>query len=116
MSKKARYAAVLFPLIAVLIISVGGCSRFSGPSDEEVLKAIDASGILKSNTFSITGPLMIVDRGGRSKDGSWLVKVKLTLRMQKPDGTMTEPTEKTVSVKILKGKDAAGKSTWTAVL
>jgi hypothetical protein len=116
MSNNARCSAVLALVMVALVISVAGCSRFLGPSDEDILKAIEASGILKSAMVNVTGPLAVVGRGGRTKEGYWPVKVKLTLVMQKPDGSMTEPREQTASFKIMPIKDTAGKRAWKAVL
>jgi hypothetical protein len=106
----------LFVAIAALMLSSTGCSRFQKPSDAEVLKAIDDSGILKGKAFTVTSPLVIVERGSRKKDGSWPVKVKMTLTMQMLDGKISEPRENTTWFRIFKSKDTAGNVAWKAML
>jgi hypothetical protein len=59
---------------------------------------------------------VVVNRGGRDKDGYWPVSVKMTMIMQRPDGSKTEPKETTTTFRIRKVKDAAGKSVWKAIL
>jgi hypothetical protein len=110
------FSAVVLSLVTVLIIIASGCSRFSSPSDEEVLKAIEDSGILTSGSFSVTAPPVIVNKGVRDKDGYWPVSVKMTMIMQRPDGSKTEPRETTTTIKIRKVKDTTGKSVWKAIL
>jgi hypothetical protein len=110
------FSAVVLSLVTVLSIFASGCSQFSAPSDAEVLQAIEDSGILKSGSFSVTGPPVVVNRGGRDKDGYWPVSVKMTMIMQRPDGSKTEPKETTTTFRIRKVKDAAGKSVWKAIL
>ncbi len=114
---RGRFAVVslLFLATALTVITVG-CSKFSRPSDAEVLKAIDDSGLLKSQSFTITSPLEIVERGKQNKDGSWPVRVKMTLTMQLANGTITEPKENSTYFRIFKAKDSAGHSVWKAAL
>ncbi len=106
----------LFFLLTALTVSTVGCSKFSRPSDAEVLKAIDDSGLLKSQSFTITSPLEIVERGNQNKDGSWPVRVKMTITMKLPNGTISEPKENLTYFRIFKTKDSAGHSIWKAVL
>jgi hypothetical protein len=114
---RGRMAIVtLIFLITALIASTAGCSKFSQPSDAEVLKAIDDSGILKGESFTITSPLVIVERGKQNQDGSWPVRVKMTLTMHLPDGKTTEPKENATYFRIFKAKDSAGHNVWKAAL
>ena len=114
---RVRVAVVsLLFLVAALIVSTAGCSKFSRPSDAEVLKAIDDSGVLKSESFKVTSPLVILERGNQNKDGSWTVRVKMTLTMQLPDGKISEPRENDTYFRIFKAKDSAGHSVWKAAL
>jgi hypothetical protein len=103
-------------ILTILIIIVSGCSLFSGPTDAEALQAIEDSGILKSDSFSVMSPPVVVNKGRRDKDGYWPVRVKMTMIMQKPDGSKTEPKETTTTFKMRKVKDAAGRSVWKARL
>lgn len=105
---------VLF--LTTLILSSAGCSRFSQPSDAVVIKAIEDSGILKGKTFTITSPLVHLDRGVQNKDGSWPVSVKMTMIIQMPDGKISEPKENTTMFRIFKSKDSAGHAVWKAAL
>lgn len=117
MTRIKMFSTVVPSLLTVLIIIIAsGCSWFSAPSDAEVLQAIEHSGILKSGSFSVMGPPVIVNKGGRDRDGNWPVSVKMTMIMQRPDGSKTEPKETTMTVRIKKVKDAAGKSVWKAIL
>jgi hypothetical protein len=117
MSRITVFPSVVPSLLTVLIIILAsGCSLFSAPNDAEVLKAIEDSGILKSDSFSVTGPPVIVNKGSRDKEGYWPVRVKLTMIMQRPDGSKTEPKETTTTFRIRKVKDASGKSVWKAIL
>jgi hypothetical protein len=114
---RGRMAVIyLLFLMTAMTMSTAGCSRFSQPSDSEVLKAIDDSGILKSQAFTITSPLVIVERGNRNNDGSWPVKVKMTMTMSLPDGKTSEPKENSTYFRIFKVKDSAGHSVWKAAL
>ena len=110
--------AVLFLLFVViaLIMSTAGCTKFSQPSDAEVLKAIDESGLLKNESFTITSPLEIIERRAQNKDGSWTVRVKMTLTMHLQNGKTTEPKENATFFRIFKAKDSAGHKVWKAVL
>ena len=115
MRGKAAILSVLFLATAITLITAG-CSKFSRPSDAEVLKAIDDSGILKSNSFTVTSPLVIVKWGDQNTDGSWPVSVKMTLTMQLPNGKISEPKENATSFRIFKAKDSAGQCVWKALL
>jgi hypothetical protein len=113
MQRRRMFSAVVLTLVTVLIIA-SGCSLFSSPSDEEVLRALEDSGILKSGSFSVVGTPVIVNKGSRGKDGFWPVSVKVTMIMQRPDGSNTEPKETTTTIRLKKVKDDAGKSSWKA--
>lgn len=101
-------------VLAVLLAATAGCSRFLRPTDEEVLKAIDDSRLLKGQSFTITSPLLIVDRGSRDQYGFWRYKITMTLVMQSANGQMSEPKNNTITFKISRSKDSAGNVLWTA--
>jgi hypothetical protein len=88
------------------------------PSDEDIIKAIDDSGIMKREDGSLTvvPPVKVVQKGKQYKDGSWPVKVKFTLQYKMKDGKTTPPTETTTSFRIFESKDSAGKSVLKAQL
>lgn len=112
--RAARIFTVLF--LTTLILSVAGCSKLSRPSDADVIKAIEDSGILKSGDFTITAPLVILKWGDQKKDGSWPVTVKMTIVIKMPDGKILEPRENTTIFRIFKSTDSAGHKVWKAVL
>ncbi len=107
---------IVLILAGVFVLNAVGCSGFSKPKDEEVIKAIDGSGALKGKGFTVTSPLVIVERGKRNADGSWPVRVKMTLTMLMPDGKISEPKENITPFKIYKVKDKTGREGWKAIL
>jgi len=109
-------AAIIVVLLAVAALAIAGCSRFFQPSDAEVLKAISDSRILQNASFTIAPPLVIVGREKQNRDGSWPVKVKMTMTLKTPDGKASEPRENTATFLILKSKDAKGQTAWMAKL
>ncbi len=106
---------ILLFLLVAITFQITGCSRLFGPSDEEAIKAIDDSGILKHGGFTVQGPLVVMEKGSRMKGGSWPVKVKVTLSMVLPNG-QTATRELTPIFNIHKSTDSAGKTVWTATL
>ncbi len=94
-----------------------GCTDNSQPLDEDIINAIDASGIMKraDGSLTVVPPVIVAERGQQNKDGSWPVKVKFTLTYKMGDGKTSPPTETTTSFKIFRAKDA-GKSVWKAQL
>ena len=88
------------------------------PSDEEIIKAIDDSGLMKRADGSITvvPPAKIVEKGQRNKSGAWPVKVKFTLQHKTKDGRLSPPSETTTSFGIFEEKDDLGKFVWKAQL
>lgn len=90
----------------------------SQPSDEEIIKAIDDSGVMKraDGSLTVVPPIKVVEKGKRSKNGSWPVKVKFALKYKMKDGRTTPPTETTSSFRIFEEKDNAGKFVWKAQL
>jgi hypothetical protein len=115
MKQKTMTFSLLF-LLAVMTIHSVGCSYVSRPSDEEVIKAIDDSGVLKSESFTITSPLTVVERSSQNKDGSWTFRVKMIMTMRLSNGTVSEPKENSTYFRIFKAKDGSGKNVWKARL
>ena len=111
-----RISALFMLMLSVFILS--GCSNAVPPSDEDIIKAVDDSGIMKraDGSFTVVPPVTIVQKGERNKDGSWPVKVKFTLTYKMSDGKNSPPTETTTSFRIFRAKDSAGKSGWKAQL
>jgi hypothetical protein len=104
---------ILVLLVLALAFNVMGCSRLIGPSDEEVIKAIEDSGLLKSGGFTVTPPIVIVEKGKREQDGAWPVKVRLKLTVKMTNG-QTKHMDTTSQLRIFKDKDLTGKTVWKA--
>ena len=102
-------------LVIALAINGAACSRLFGPSNEDVLKAINDSGLTKSGGFTVTGPIQILEKGKREPDGAWPVKVSLTLTVTSADGKTKELTT-TPTFKIFQNKNSDGKTVWAARL
>ena len=106
---------ILLLLLIAFVVNGAGCTRLFGPSDEEVIKAINDSGLLKNESFTVAAPIVVLEKGKQGKDGSWPVKVKLTLDLKMGNGqTSTRVTTPVFSIK--KSKDSAGKTVWTATV
>jgi len=69
-------------LLIVVAFHGAGCTRFFGPSDEDVIKAINDAGFLKDPYFTVSAPVVVLEKNKQGKDGSWLVKIKLTLDLK----------------------------------
>ena len=90
----------------------------SQPSDEEIIKAIDDSGVMKreDGSFTVVPPVKVVEKGKWNKNGAMPVKVKFTLKYKMKDGQISQPTATTSLFMISEVKDSMGKSAWKAQL
>jgi hypothetical protein len=115
--KNRKYGIFILLTLMLSALVLSGCTDSSQPTDEDIINAIDASGIMKraDGGLTVVPPVIIAQRGERNKDGSWPVKVKFTLTYKMGDGKTSPPTETTTSFKIFRAKDA-GKSVWKAQL
>ena len=88
------------------------------PSDAEIIKAIDDSGIMKreDGSFTVVPPVKVVEKGKWNKNGAMPVKVKFTLQYKMKDGKISSPTATTSLFMISEVKDNMGKSGWKAQL
>jgi hypothetical protein len=112
-----KYCLKVISLLLLIVVALhgAGCTNLSGPSDEEVIKAVNDSGILKGGGFTVVEPIVILEKSRWETEGSWPVTLKLTMTMVKGDGqTVTIVT--TPKFKIHKSKDSTGKTVWTAKL
>lgn len=111
-----KYGIKVLSLLLMLVVSFqgAGCSSLFGPSDEEVIKAINDSGILKSSNFTVAAPIEVLEKMRQGNDGSWLVKIKLTLTMTVKGEPSTRVT--TPLFRVHKSKDSGGKTVWTATI
>ncbi len=106
---------VISLLFMMSLFSFSGCSKLSGPSDAEAIKAISEIEFF-THEVTLQQPVVIVDKGSRNKDGSWPItaKVKFTYAVGKDQ--VSAPMEKTLIFNLSKAKDSAGKDTWKAAL
>ncbi len=104
--------------MAMVVLNSAGCSKMFGPSDEDVLKAINDSGILKHPGFTATTPVTVLEKGGKRADGAYPVKVKFMVSFTMVKDGVSTPKEMEVqpTFLILKSKDSTGKTVWTAKL
>jgi hypothetical protein len=88
------------------------------PSDEDIIKAIDDSGVMKRDDGSLTviPPARVVEKAKLNKDGSWSVKVKFIVKYKMQNGKTTPPAETTTSFRIFAVKDTTGKTVLKAQL
>jgi hypothetical protein len=84
------------------------------PSNADIIKAIDDSGVMKREDGSLTvvPPVKIMQIGKQDKGGSWPVKVKFTLTYRMKDGKTTPPAESITSFRVIQVKDNSGKAVW----
>jgi hypothetical protein len=103
-------------LLAAFAFNVGGCSRFSQPSDEEAIKVINDTGLFSGGVekFSLKSPIVILEKKRRNSDGSWQVKIKATVTFTMAGGKETAPKERTLVFRLFKSKDGSGKIVWKA--
>jgi hypothetical protein len=97
-------------LIMVSALSFLGCSKLFGPSDAEVIKAINESGVFKDLTLQ--SPIVVLEKGGRNKDGAWPVKVKVIFTYEIKNKQISAQVEKTPVYNLYKAKDSTGHSVW----
>ncbi len=101
---------VAFLLLIVAVFSFSGCSKLFGPSDAEVIKAINESGALKDLTMQ--APIVVLKKDGPNKDGSWTVQVKAIFSYEIGNKQMSAPVEKTPVYNLVKSKDDKGHTVW----
>ena len=110
-----KFYSVFFLLIAI-VFPITGCSFFSGPSDPEIIQAINETGRFKGGveSFTLLSSIVIVKKGGRTRDGYWPVKVKFKATYSMSSGKTTDPLERTAQFRLYKTVDGTGKTTWSA--
>jgi hypothetical protein len=111
-TKTIYYLAFL--LLMVSAFSFSGCSKLSGPSDAEAIKAISENEFF-AHEVTLQPPVVVMDKGSRTKNGDWPVTVKVKFTFATKDG-VSAPVEKTLVFNLRKAKDSAGKDTWKAAL
>jgi len=116
MKNRIKVLSILL-MISMLILNMLGCSKLSGPSDDEIIKAIIDTGLFAGGVekFTLKSPIVIVDKDMFSSNGAWTVKVKLTYTYMMAGSHETKPTEKIQTFRISKSKDSSGNTVWKAV-
>jgi hypothetical protein len=99
-----------------IALNVSGCSMFSGPTDEDVIRAVTETGLFSGGEekFTLISPMVVVNKAMFSSNGTWEVKVKLHTTFMMAGGRETKPVEKVQSFIIAKVKDSTGNSVWKA--
>jgi hypothetical protein len=116
MNKRMNVVSIALLLI-MFALNASGCSKLYGPSDEEIIKAINDTGLFSGGVekFTLTAPIVILDKGLFSSEGAWPVKVKMIYTYTMTSGHETKPTEKIQSFRIIKSKDSSGNPVWIAI-
>ena len=75
-----------------LMLNVSGCSMLSGPSDEDVVRAVTDTGLFSGTEekFALKSPIVVVDKALFSRKGAWEVKVKLHYSFMMAGGRETK--------------------------
>ena len=102
-----------FLLFMVSLFSLSGCSKLSGPSDAEVIKAINDGGFF-TRGMTLQSPIVVLEKGGRDKDGAWPVKVKVIFTYKIKNNQISAPQEETQVFYMRKAQDSTGHSIWRA--
>lgn len=125
MIRSARIFSVIL-MVTLTVPSIFGCSRLSGPSDTDIVKAVQNSDLFNSGLITLKSPVTILEKMSREKDGAWPVKVKVTVsykanrasslksNRQKSYGPVDVTDEKTLVFKLHKVVDNAGNAVWKA--
>gem|GEM_PF-5138434 len=115
MKTRANILMIYF-LMFMSVLNVISCAKLFGPSDEEVIQAINNTGLFSggSEKFSLKSPIEILERGSRTSDGSWPVTVRMTVTFTMPGQQESKPMVRTSIFYFHKSKDSSGKTTWIA--
>jgi|SRR5271169_1733145 len=108
----------LFLLLILAAFNFSGCSKLSGPSDQDVIKAVNESGLFRGGQGQLTlqQPIVILEKGDRNKDGSWPVKAKVTFTTYVAKDKISAPETHVIIFNMYKTKDNAGQLVWIAKL
>lgn len=117
MSNRIKVFPVLM-LSIMIAFALFGCFKATPPTDEEAIKAIMDTGLFSGGVekFTLTEPLVVVEKGKQNKDGSWTVKVKVSFSYKMADGTEKKLADKIQPFRLVGTKDSTGKTVWKARL
>ena len=103
-------------ITVVLALNVSGCSLMSGPTDEDVIKAVTETGLFSGGEekFTLKSPMVVVEKDRFSSHGAWGVKVRLHYSYMMTGGRETKPVEKVQAFLIAKSRDSSGNIVWKA--
>jgi len=115
MKNRIKMLSILL-MTSVLVLNTLGCSKLFGPSDDEIIKAINDTGLFSGGVekFTLKSPMVIVDKSMFSSNGAWTVQVKLIYTYMMAGGQETKPVEKIQAFRISKSKDSSGNMIWKA--
>jgi len=110
--------AALLALAVFLTLIAPGCFEPAGPTDEEIVQAVQHSPVFMGGVrgFTLRSPIVVVQKGGRTKNGYWTAKVKFTLTYTKSNGSVSVPVESTSDFRLFRTEGADGKVLWRAEL
>lgn len=106
MTTAVKKLSILF--LIMLLLSFGGCSNYSGPSDAEVKKIIEQS--IVDNQSKLTSPVEIIDKGKRNQKDSWYFIARTSYK----HSVYGDSTRESIYY-IVKAKDKTGKFIWKIV-
>lgn len=116
--RKNKRTTILFGLLflIILVMTLNGCSWFSGPSDDEIIRAISDMELFSGGVekFTLKSPIAIIDKDLFSRDGSWAVKVRLTYTYMMSGEKETKPIEMVQAFRITRSTDSSGNIVWKA--
>jgi hypothetical protein len=113
--KDMRTKTLSYFVVLLLMVSAfgSGCSKLFGPSDAEVINAIDESGVLKGVTLQ--SPIVILEKRSLKRD-VWAVKVNVVFTYETAKGQVSAPSNRTPTFYVSKAKDSTGHAVWKASL
>jgi hypothetical protein len=109
---------LIFLLITMSALNLTGCSKLVGPSDQDVIQAVNESGLFKGGFggLTLTSPIVMLEKGKRTEEGYWPVKAKLQITYYLNKDQVSAPEEKIVVFHLYKEKDSSGQTVWKAKL
>jgi len=115
--RNSRMPLLLLALTVVFASLGAGCSRFSAPTDEEVIAAIMDTGLYSGGVekYTLTAPIVVQEKKWNYRDGSWSVKVKMSVSFKMADGKEPKVKEREPVFRLRKVKDGSGKTVWKDV-
>jgi hypothetical protein len=103
MNVSVKKLSIVF--LIMFVLSLWGCSNYSGPSDAEVKKIIEKS--IVDNQSILKSPIEIINKGKRNQKDSWYFIARTSYKHSLYGDTTRESI-----YFIVKAKDKTGKTIW----